>query len=238
MARKRTLSTLDTSIAYAVGLDLAKTDVALAAFDSDHKEPYLIDRIPYDKLYELLADMAPTLVAMEPCSGAHQIAEQIQELGHEVMMISGRHVQAWVKDHCNGQKTDLNDAFAILNLAYDRWLTPIRGKTREECRLLALQASYRQLKGQRTKTMVHVKATLHAWGFPIRAGSFNQMIDANREAFGDEVVETLHLMINRVHDLDHDIATVLKLLTEATQRDPRASLLRSIPGFGVLTTSR
>ena len=244
MARKRTLSTLDTSIAYeAVGLDLAKTDVALAAFDSDHKEPYLIDRIPYDKLYELLADMAPTLVAMEPCSGAHQIAEQIQELGHEVMMISGRHVQAWVKDHCNGQKTDLNDAFAILNLAYDRWLTPIRGKTREECRLLALQASYRQLKGQRTKTMVHVKATLHAWGFPIRTGSFNQkalheLIDANREAFGDEVVETLHLMINRVHDLDHDIATVLKLLTEATQRDPRASLLRSIPGFGVLTTSR
>ena len=158
------------------------------------------------------------------------------------MMISGRHVQAWVKDHCNGQKTDLNDAFAILNLAYDRWLTPIRGKTREECRLLALQSSYRQLKGQRTKTMVHVKATLHAWGFPIRTGSFNQkalheLIDANREAFGDEVVETLHLMINRVHDLDHDIATVLKLLTEATQRDPRASLLRSIPGFGVLTTT-
>lgn len=63
------------------------------------------------------------------------------------MMISGRHVQAWVKDHCNGQKTDLNDAFAILNLAYDRWLTPIRGKTREECRLLALQSSYRQFKG-------------------------------------------------------------------------------------------
>ena len=61
MARKRTLSTLDTSIAYeAIGLDLVKTDVVLAAFDSDHKDPYLIDRIPYDKLYELLADMAPT----------------------------------------------------------------------------------------------------------------------------------------------------------------------------------
>lgn len=55
MARKRTLSTLDTSIAYeAVGLDLAKTDVALAAFDSDHKEPYLIDRIPYDPKSRLM----------------------------------------------------------------------------------------------------------------------------------------------------------------------------------------
>ena len=81
--------------------------------------------------------------------------------------------------------------------------------------------------------MVHVEATLHAWGFPIRTGSFNQkalheLIDANREAFGDEVAETLHLMIDRVRALDHDIATVLKLLTEATKRDPRASLLRSI----------
>ena len=78
---------------------------------------------------------------------------------------------------------------------------------------------------------------------PFAAGSFNQkvlheLIDTNREAFGDEVVETLHLMINRVRDLDDDIATVLKLLTEATKRDPRASLLRSIPGFGILTMSR
>ena len=60
MARKRTLSTLDTSIAYeAVGLDLAKEDAAIAAFGPDHEGPYLIDRMPYDKLYELLADMAP-----------------------------------------------------------------------------------------------------------------------------------------------------------------------------------
>lgn len=47
MARKRPLSILDTSIAYeAVGLDMA-----LAAFNSDLKEPYLIDRIAYDKRY-------------------------------------------------------------------------------------------------------------------------------------------------------------------------------------------
>ena len=52
MARKRTLSTLDTSIAYeAVGLDLAKEDTAIAAFGPDHEGPYLIDRMPYDKLY-------------------------------------------------------------------------------------------------------------------------------------------------------------------------------------------
>ena len=206
----------------------AKEDVALAAFGDDHDEPYFVDKLTFDGLYALLADMAPTLVAMEPCSGAHQIAEHIEALGHQVMMISGKHVQAWVKDHCNGQKTDLNDAFAILNLAYDRWLTPIRGKTREECRLLALQASYRQLQGQRTKTLVHVKATLHAWGDPIRTGSFNQkalheLIEANRDLFGDEVAETLHLMINRVRDLDHDIATVLKLLPEAAKREPRVS---------------
>lgn len=52
MARKRPLSILDTSIAYeAVGLDMA-----LAAFNSDLKEPYLIDRIAYDKRYEFAAE--------------------------------------------------------------------------------------------------------------------------------------------------------------------------------------
>ena len=46
MARKRPLSTLDTSIAYeAVGLDLAKEDTAIAAFGPDHEGPYLIGLI-------------------------------------------------------------------------------------------------------------------------------------------------------------------------------------------------
>lgn len=52
MARKRPLSILDTSIAYeAVGLDMA-----LVAFNSDLKEPYLIDRIAYDKRYEFATE--------------------------------------------------------------------------------------------------------------------------------------------------------------------------------------
>lgn len=52
MARMCTLSILDTSITYeAVGLD-----VALAAFNPDHKDPYLVDRIAYDNLYEFAAE--------------------------------------------------------------------------------------------------------------------------------------------------------------------------------------
>ena len=51
----------------------------------------------------------------------------------------------------------------------------------------------------------------------------HELIEANRDLFGDEVAETLHLMINRVRDLDHDIATVLKLLPEAAKREPRVS---------------
>ena len=57
------------------------------------------------------------------------------------MMISG-HVQDGVKNH-NGQKTDLNDAFAIPNLAYDRWLTPIREQTAFLTRLPRMGVSQR-----------------------------------------------------------------------------------------------
>ena len=66
MARKRTLSTLDTSIAYeAVGLDLAKEDTAIAAFGPDHEGPYLIDRMPYDKLYPELPGVPSTQISSE-----------------------------------------------------------------------------------------------------------------------------------------------------------------------------
>ena len=58
MARKRILSTLDTSITYdALGLDIAKEDVALAAFGDDHDEPYFVDKLTFDGLYALLGKL-------------------------------------------------------------------------------------------------------------------------------------------------------------------------------------
>ena len=75
MARKRTLSTLDTSIAYeAVGLDLAKEDVALPHSILNTRNLISLTEIPDDRpAPRFWPYMAPTLVAMEPCSGAHRI---------------------------------------------------------------------------------------------------------------------------------------------------------------------
>lgn len=47
-------------------------DAAIAALCSDHEGALLIDQMPYEKLFALMADLAPTLVPMEPCGSAKQ----------------------------------------------------------------------------------------------------------------------------------------------------------------------
>ena len=56
----------------------------------------------------------------------------------------------------------------------------------------------------------------HEWQAPMN-------LERRADALKHLMAETLHLMINRVRDFDHDIATVLKLLPEAAKREPRVS---------------
>ena len=53
-------------------------DAAIAALCPDHEGSLLIDQMPYEKLYALLADIAPTMVAWEPCGGSHQIGHEVK----------------------------------------------------------------------------------------------------------------------------------------------------------------
>lgn len=134
MSKKNTRNALDTSLSYAViGLDLAKADCAVAAVPCSDDELGLIDRMDYESLFEQAEKLKPTLFAMEPCCGYSQISLRLQNMGHEVKVISGHAVKNWIATHKSNQKTDLNDATALAKLAlYDHDLQPIRVKNVEE----------------------------------------------------------------------------------------------------------
>ena len=112
-----------------IGLDLAKADCAVAAVPCADDELGLIDRMDYESLFEQAEKLGPTLFAMEPCCGYSQISLRLQNMGHEVKVISGHAVKNWIATHKSNQKTDLNDATALAKLAlYDHDLQPIRVK--------------------------------------------------------------------------------------------------------------
>ena len=97
MSKKNTRNALDTSLSYAViGLDLAKADCAVAAVPCSDDELGLIDRMDYESLFEQAEKLGPTLFAMEPCCGYSQISLRLQNMGHEVKVISGHAVKNWI----------------------------------------------------------------------------------------------------------------------------------------------
>lgn len=172
MSKKNTRNALDTSLSYAViGLDLAKADCAVAAVPCADDELGLIDRMDYESLFEQAEKLGPTLFAMEPCCGYSQISLRLQNMGHEVKVISGHAVKNWIATHKSNQKTDLNDATALAKLAlYDHDLQPIRVKNVEECRIASVQAIRIQLRTQATKSLVCFKSLCQCWGIVIRRG--------------------------------------------------------------------
>jgi transposase len=175
MTRKNTLKILPIDTEYrVVGLDLAKSDVSVAAIPIDDNTPSLVERMNYADLLEWAEKISPTLFAMEPCNGFSLLCLQLESLGHEVKVISGATVSMWINTHLSGQKTDLNDAIALARLAIsDAELTPIGHKTITEICIQTVQAVRQQLITQRTKSLVSFKGLAQQWGIPCCAGHRN-----------------------------------------------------------------
>ena len=71
-----------------VGIDLAKNVFAVHGVDEAGKPALVRPEVPRAKLMELIANLAPCLIGMEACSGAHHWAREFARFGHTVRMMS------------------------------------------------------------------------------------------------------------------------------------------------------
>jgi transposase len=82
-----------------VGIDLAKNAFSVHGVDG-HGKTVLRKTVSRGKLIELMAQLPRCLVGMEACSGAHQLARDLQPLGHEPRIVMPRFIlryapEAW-----------------------------------------------------------------------------------------------------------------------------------------------
>lgn len=97
------------------GIDLAKSPFAVCGIDTNGKIAFkkTLARV---RLLECFANIPPTLVAMEPGSGAHHWPRQLMALGHDARIIDPRLVAPYRQQGRTG-KNDTNDAIAIWEAA-------------------------------------------------------------------------------------------------------------------------
>jgi transposase len=87
-----------------VGIDLAKNVFSVHGVDA-HGKTVLRKTVSRGKLLELMAQLPRCLIGMEACSGAHQLARDLQPLGHQPRIMTPKFIIPYRRN----QKNDGND---------------------------------------------------------------------------------------------------------------------------------
>ena len=187
-----------------VGIELAKSGFSVHGVDA-HGKTVLRKTVSRGALLELMAQLPRCLVGMEACSGAHQLARDLQPLGHlpRIMM------PKFIIPYRRNQKNDGNDAEAICEAVARPNMRFVPIKSVEQQAVLVVHRVRKELVELRNGQINQARSLLAEFGVVIAVGRyrFRQQIGA---ALDDPRVpqlarQVLHEVNARIRALDEDI---------------------------------
>ena len=92
-----------------IGIDIGKNVFHLIGLDQ-RGAIVLKRKLSRGQLENFLANLAPCLIGMEACVGAHHLSRRQIALGHDARLMPAKYVKPFVKGH----KNDYRDAEAIV----------------------------------------------------------------------------------------------------------------------------
>ena len=160
-----------------VGVDTAKSVFQVYTVEQETGE--VINKpIKRAQFLQWFANRAPCLVGMEACGGSQHWARQLQKMGHEVKLMSGKMVKGFV---C-GNKNDAADARAIYMAAKQPEVRSVAVKTEGQQAVLAMHRMRQQLVKVRTAQINELRGLL---------GEYGEVFGLGRKAFDTGIKEAL-----------------------------------------------
>jgi transposase len=221
-----------------VGVDTAKIVFQLYTVDKETGE-VMNQQIKRAQFLRWFANRAPCLVGMEACGGSQHWARKLQELGHEVKLMSGKMVKAFV---C-GNKNDAADARAIYMAAQQPEVKCVAIKTEAQQAVLAMHRIRQQLVKIRTAQINALRGLLAEYGEVFGTGrkAFDAGIKAALERLAERLprplIDTLRDQWNELARLDERVARIEASLLAWMRQDRAAKAISAIPGVGLLTAT-
>src|ERR1700686_305005 len=148
-----------------VGIDLGKNVCSLAGLDASG-QVVVRRRVRRENLLKIVAQLKPSMVAMEACSGAHHLGRLLRDGGFEVRLMSPEYVRPYVK----AQKNDDRDAEAIAEAATRPTMRFGTLKSEEQLDLQRLHRGRDRVVGERTSLMNQLRALLLERGIIVPQG--------------------------------------------------------------------
>ena len=214
-----------------IGMDTSKQIFQLHGVAEDERV-VVRRKLRRKEVLKVFGQLAPTLVGLEACGGAHHWARELTRLGHEVKLIPPQYVKPFVKRG----KNDRIDAEAISEAASRPTMrfVPVKGA---EAQAEASVLKIRELVvRQRTQAINALRG--HAAEFGVTAakgkgkiGELTQRVAACPD-LPAVMKEMLAFLAEQIDGLDKRIAE-LDRKVEAIHRDSAVSQsLAEIPGIG------
>jgi transposase len=208
---KRIAKTESAAVA-TLGVDIGKNTFHLVGLDK-RGAVALRERLSRAQVEIRLANMAPCLVGMEACVGAHHLGRRVAALGHDVRLMAAKYVRPF----CRKQKNDFNDAQAIAEAVTRPTVRYVALKTPAQLDLQALHRVRERLISKRTGVINQIRAFLLERGIAIRQGC-----RALRAELPRALTLTDRLTPRMVHVVE-DLATDWRCSTSASRPSPPRS---------------
>src|SRR5258708_15087737 len=186
----------------ALGIDLAKSVFSLHGVGGAG-QVVLRRTVRRDQLVKVVAGIAPCVIGMEACSGAHEWGRRFQEHGQTVRLMAPKFVAAYRKSG----KNDGNDAEAICEAVTRRSMRFVPVKSLEQQALLAIHRVRQGFVVERTAIINRLRGLLCEFGvvLPLRSVTVRRQAAQASEDLPDLARRALRDLLDELRSLDERI---------------------------------
>lgn len=221
-----------------VGIDLAKNVFSVHGVGRDGK--VLLRRsVGRADLLPMFAQMAPCLIGMEACSGAHHFARELRRLGHDARIMAPRFVAPYRKSG----KNDCNDAEAICEAVSRPNMRFVAVKSVEQQAVLVLHRVRKEVSDQRTALINQLRGMLCEFGVVLPRGrySFRHKLPPVLEDPDNSIPTLARRLFREVNErigaLDEQILAYDREIEALARHSEAARRLMEMPGIGSVTAT-
>jgi transposase len=221
-----------------VGIDLAKLAFQVHGIDARGKVG-LRKQLKRQQIAAFFARLAPCLIGLEACGGAHFWARKLTELGHTVRLIAPQFVKPYVKTN----KNDAADAEAICEAVGRPNMRFVPIKSTEQQALLGLHRARQGFVIERTAQANQIRGLLTEFGLVIPVGirSLERKLPEILEDAENGLSGVSRALFARLFEhfraLDRQVAELEREINAWHREDAASQRLQAIPGIGPLTAS-
>lgn len=220
------------------GVDVAKRVFQVHSVDPETGE-ITSKQLKRAVFLEHFANLAPCLIGMEACGGAQHWARRLKEMGHQVKLMPGKAVKAFV----SGNKNDVADARAIWVAAQQACVKSVAVKSEAQQAVLALHRMRQQLVKFRTMQSNGLRGLLTEYGEVMAVGraaldrAMSDVLARLHERLPAVLIDTLREQWEMLDKLDGQIAEIERRLLTWMKQDTACKTIAEIPGVGLLTAT-